>query len=130
MNCHGNVATRSANSGLDRLARYDNSNRARRVRRPVTVSSPWPRRPIAISDDRGVDFQFHLPERVRIKGNTMRMVKGILIYPFACTVTEVEHDASDYQNIYPHLSHESMKVGMFEIVRLDRGDAIYVDEEG
>jgi hypothetical protein len=30
----------------------------------------------------------------------MRNVRAILIDPFACTVTEVEHDASDYRNIH------------------------------
>jgi hypothetical protein len=28
----------------------------------------------------------------------MRPVKAILIDPFACTVTEVEHDADEYHN--------------------------------
>jgi hypothetical protein len=35
------------------------------------------------------------------EGGTMtRLVKGILIDPFACTVTEVEHDAERYEGIH------------------------------
>ena len=61
----------------------------------------------------------------------MSNIRAILIDPFACTVTEIEHDASDYKNVYPLLSHETMPVRMFQIVRIgDDGDAIFVDEEG
>jgi hypothetical protein len=31
---------------------------------------------------------------------TQRIIKGILIDPFACTVAEVEHDAERYQGIH------------------------------
>lgn len=63
----------------------------------------------------------------------MKPVRAILIDPFACTVTEVQHDADDMNDIYKLLSHESMKVGMFEVVSsrlLKANDAIFVDEEG
>jgi hypothetical protein len=61
------------------------------------------------------------------------MVRAILIDPFACSVTEVEHDADDYKSMYPLLSHESMPVGTFQLVSsamLAPGDAVFVDEEG
>jgi hypothetical protein len=38
----------------------------------------------------------------------MSKVKGFLINPFACTVTEVGHDADDYRDTYGLISHESM----------------------
>lgn len=63
----------------------------------------------------------------------MRKVKGILIDPFACTVTEVEHDADDYTGIYKLISHESMRVGTFTCAYPDLlkpGDAIFVDDDG
>jgi len=63
----------------------------------------------------------------------MRNVRGILIDPFACTVTEVEHDADNYRGIYDLLSHETMPVDTFELVHsklLKPGDAIFVDENG
>ena len=62
-----------------------------------------------------------------------RIVKGILIDPFACTVTEVEHDASGIDGIYKLLSHESMPVTCFATApsrALDGNDAIFVDDEG
>src|SRR6187399_3262614 len=62
-----------------------------------------------------------------------RIVKGILIDPFACTVTEVEHDASGIDGIYKLLSHESMPVNLFTTATsraLDDRDAIFVDDEG
>src|SRR5438034_697691 len=63
--------------------------------------------------------------------DTMRNVKGLLIDPFALTITEVEHDASDYHDIYRLLSHESMPVDTFDIIHLgDKGDAIFVDDNG
>jgi len=61
---------------------------------------------------------------------TERIVKGILIDPFACTVTEVEHDADRYEGIYDLLSHETMKIGTFTVVQLNHGDAIFVDDDG
>lgn len=62
-----------------------------------------------------------------------RMVRAILIDPFACTVTEVEHDANDYRHIYALLSHESMPVDCFTAVHsemLRDGEAIFVDDNG
>lgn len=62
-----------------------------------------------------------------------RMVRAILIDPFACTITEIKHDASDYKNVYAQLTHESMPVDIMEAVYppfLADGDCIMVDEEG
>lgn len=62
-----------------------------------------------------------------------RIVKGILIDPFACTVTEVEHDASGIEGIYKLISHESMPVTCFTCAysgALASGDAVFVDDEG
>lgn len=62
-----------------------------------------------------------------------RNVRAILIDPFACTVTEVEHDASNYQHIYTLLSHESMPVDCFTCVYSDHlaeGEVIFVDDNG
>jgi hypothetical protein len=39
----------------------------------------------------------------------MKTIKAILIDPFACTVSEVEHDASEISGIYDLISHESMR---------------------
>lgn len=62
----------------------------------------------------------------------VKIVKGILIDPFACTVTEVEHDASGIDGIYKLISHESMPVDCFTCAygRLAPGDAVFVDDEG
>lgn len=62
-----------------------------------------------------------------------RIVKGILIDPFACLVTEVDHDASGIDGIYRLLSHESHPVDCFTCAYsgvLAPGDAIFVDDEG
>src|SRR5690348_5664954 len=60
-----------------------------------------------------------------------RPVRAILIDPYARTVTEVEHDAADYKHIYTLLSGEPHDVRTFEApIRLDGGDAIFIDEEG
>jgi hypothetical protein len=62
-----------------------------------------------------------------------RIIKAILIDPFACTITEVEYDGDDYKQIYPLLSHESMKVNTFTCAypsSLASHDAVYVDDEG
>jgi hypothetical protein len=61
------------------------------------------------------------------------MIKAIQIDPFDLTVTEVEYDASDYTNIYPLLSHPTMKVDTFAASysrMLAEGDAVFVDDEG
>lgn len=60
----------------------------------------------------------------------MRLVRAILIDPFACVITEVRHNADDYREIYGFLSHESMKVTTFTAVYLPNGDAVFVDDEG
>src|SRR5882724_4597704 len=60
------------------------------------------------------------------------MMKAILIDPFTCTVTEVEHDG-ELQAIYDLLTHETMQVRTFEAVRPDwlaGRDVVFVDEEG
>ncbi len=62
-----------------------------------------------------------------------RMVRAILIDPFACKVSEVEHDANDYTQMYPLLSHESMPVDTFTTIvsdLLQPGEAIFVDDDG
>lgn len=71
--------------------------------------------------------------QVRPFDEMSRIVKGILIDPFACTVTEVEHDAASYKEIYKLLSHESMPVDCFTTATsraLDGRDSIFVDDEG
>lgn len=63
----------------------------------------------------------------------IRIVKGILIDPFACLVTEVEHDASTIDGIYKLISHEAHPVDCFTCAysgALAPGDAIFVDDEG
>lgn len=63
-----------------------------------------------------------------------KIVKAILIDPFKCSVSEVDLDASDYRNIYKHISHETMRVDIFTVAYpgdpFDSGDAIFVDDEG
>lgn len=62
-----------------------------------------------------------------------RMIKAISIDPFACTVTEVEYDAENYQNIYPLLSHPIHPVECFTIAPTDilkGADALFVDDNG
>jgi hypothetical protein len=63
----------------------------------------------------------------------MRLVKAILIDPFACEVTEVEIDGDDHKSYYPLLSHETMPVDHFTTAHagiLKGRDAIFVDDEG
>lgn len=63
----------------------------------------------------------------------MRNVRAILIDPFACKVTEVEHDASDFRGIYALLSHEVHPVSTFTAAYSDMlrpGEAIFVDDNG
>lgn len=61
----------------------------------------------------------------------MRNVKAILIDPFEKTVTEIEHDADNYRAIYSKLSHETMPVSCFTVVRInDQDDTIFIDDEG
>jgi hypothetical protein len=60
-----------------------------------------------------------------------RLVKAILICPFEQTVTEVEHDANDYREIYKALSHPLHPVDCFTAVSIsEQGDVIYVDDNG
>lgn len=63
----------------------------------------------------------------------MSIIKAILIDPFACTVTEVQYEGDDYKQIYPLISHETMKVDCFTgayPASLAGYDAVYVDDEG
>lgn len=59
---------------------------------------------------------------------TIKMVRAILIDPFACQVTDVEVDANDI-HIYRLLSHQTVKVvDFFESasnIGLAEGDALY-----
>ena len=58
--------------------------------------------------------------------------KGILIDPFACSVTEVDLPGP-YSCLYPVLSHESMPVDLFTTAYppwLEDNDCILVDDEG
>lgn len=57
-------------------------------------------------------------------------VRGILIDPFECSVSEVQVDADDIRDIYRLLSHESMPVDIFQTVSIAPQEAIFVDEEG
>ena len=59
-----------------------------------------------------------------------RPVRGILVDPFACTVTDVELDSIDLANLHRMLSHEvypvrSLALAYCPFLRL--GEAIYVD---
>lgn len=45
------------------------------------------------------------------------------------TITEVDHNG-DFRNIYKLLSHETHPVDCFDVVRLDHGDGIFVDDNG
>lgn len=63
----------------------------------------------------------------------MKNVRAILIDPFTCTVTEVEHDASNYPNIYKLISHEAHPVDCFTCAysnMLQSGEAIFIDDNG
>ena len=63
----------------------------------------------------------------------MRMIKVILIDPFACTIEHVEVDGDDYKSYYPLLSHETKAVDRFDSVQcsvLKGRDTIFVDDEG
>lgn len=63
----------------------------------------------------------------------MRMIKAILIDPFACEVKLVEYDGNDHRNIYPLLSHEVHKVDTFTTAQVDTlkgNDALFVDDNG
>ena len=62
-----------------------------------------------------------------------RPVRGILIDPFACTVSDVELDASDSLNICLLLSHDVHPVNSRALAHspfLRVGEAIYVDDKG
>jgi hypothetical protein len=59
-------------------------------------------------------------------------IDAIKIDPFACTVTKVQYDASDYKNMYPLMSHITMPVSAFTIAYipiLKDTDALFVDDE-
>ena len=54
------------------------------------------------------------------------MFKAILIDPTEKTITEVDYDElGSYRQIY-----ELIDADLFDVLRLDDGDAIYVDDEG
>jgi len=54
------------------------------------------------------------------------MFKAILINPTEKTITEVDYDElGSYRQIY-----EFIDADLFDVVRLDDGDAIYIDDEG
>jgi hypothetical protein len=62
-----------------------------------------------------------------------RKVRGILIDPFACAVTDVELDASHLDNPHRQLSNEvhpvrSLALAYCPFLRV--GEAIYVDNQG
>jgi hypothetical protein len=63
-----------------------------------------------------------------------RIVRAILIDPFACTVTETEYDGSKgLAEVYALLSHETMPVDLVTAAysgHLQGRDVIYVDDEG
>jgi hypothetical protein len=62
-----------------------------------------------------------------------RKVRAILIDPFACTVADVEHDASHLDNVRLQLSHEVHPVHSLALAYcpfLRNGEAIYVDNQG
>jgi hypothetical protein len=52
-------------------------------------------------------------------------MKAILINPFAKTVIEIEHDGSDYRNIY-----SAIDCACFTVIRISRTEVIFVDDEG
>lgn len=57
-------------------------------------------------------------------------MRAILIDPFKCEVTEIDYDNSNFENLYPLLSHESMPVDCFTVVDFGDGETLYVDDEG
>jgi hypothetical protein len=67
-------------------------------------------------------------------------MRGILIDPFECTVTDVEVGGSHaddsaelLQSIYTLLSHATVKVGNFDVcgpAHLTGRDVLYVDDDG
>jgi hypothetical protein len=73
-----------------------------------------------------------------------RLVRALLIDPYRGTVTEVDHDASDYRNIYAWLSgrgdpakagpETEHEVDTFQAFyaggNLPEGDALFIDDEG
>jgi len=60
----------------------------------------------------------------------MRTITGYLIDPYARTISAVQLDADEYQQIYPLISRPDDEVQTFEAVTLSNGDVVYVDEEG
>lgn len=61
-------------------------------------------------------------------------MRAILIDPFAITITEIDipykDDGEGFKLFYPLLSHEIHPVDTFDVVRLQDGDAIFVDDNG
>lgn len=58
-----------------------------------------------------------------------KTVKSILICPHTHTVTLIDRP-QDLRGIYQALSHGDFKVDTIDAVRLENGDAIYIDDEG
>jgi hypothetical protein len=62
-------------------------------------------------------------------------VRGILVDPFARTVTEVQHDTSDYRNIYTALSAPEHKVDCFTVLNVGddpdgQDGSMFLDDNG
>jgi hypothetical protein len=82
----------------------------------------WPTDPLASASDSAL--LHHGQEReaaVRCEGDIM---KAYLIDPFAKTVTEYEYNG-DYKSIYVFIDAST-----FDVARLDKGDGIYIDDNG
>lgn len=54
-----------------------------------------------------------------------KMVRAILIDPFAKTVSEVQHNASDYKNIYKVLG-----ISTFDARAVDKTNSMFFDDDG
>jgi hypothetical protein len=65
-----------------------------------------------------------------MKGKHMKNVRGILINPFAETITEVQHDVSDYRNIYAALSVPEHEVDTFTALEVSPRDTLWLDDNG
>jgi len=62
-----------------------------------------------------------------------KLIKAILIDPFACKVEPVELERDNLDSYYAALSHESMPVRLFEVAArptFHGRDALFFDEEG
>lgn len=69
----------------------------------------------------------------RREGALVRIVRAILIDPFACTIERVNVEGDNYRSYYPHLSHATKEVTAFTTAQcnaLKQRDAIFMDDEG